>query len=460
MYKQVLSITTVAILIGLSGCVGRLVPFVELDNKTLTNLRKEVIVYDSEQLPNIKYKRLGTIEGYSCMYWEWGPRSSREEAIDQLRYRASALGGNGIANLACTEEGLSFAKNCYNSVTCNAVAIQLEPTGHTPSVASGEVSKTPQSAEQVKKQVEKNIDAVGSQDVEQLQAGVVKITAKSSGGTPKGGTGFIVRLDRDVAYIVTAAHVVAGDPQPKVEFFTKRNLPVLTEVLGLEGDDEVRGLALLVVRGEENLPKGLRALPLAETRRFSGGEDIIMIGFPRNAGPWAVVRGNISSRQGRDLYFSPTVDSGHSGGPILQSGKVVGLVAVAGQSSGRGVIARSVHDYVEGFGITVEDHIAPASLESSDNVLVSLKVQELDETLRREFNIPGNTRGVVINYIVPGSPAAAAGLERGDVIVEINHIGVKHLSQYHSVASNITQREMVMLLLNRRGNELFIAVQP
>ena len=325
---------------------------------------------------------------------------------------------------------------------------------------SDDVDSTRQNVEQVMKREATDIDTVRSQDVEQLQAGVVKITAKSSGGTPKGGTGFIVRLDRDVAYIVTAAHVVAGDPQPKVEFFTKRNLPVLTEVLGLEGDDEVRGLALLVVRGKENLPKGLRALPLAETRRFSGGEDIIMIGFPRNAGPWAVVRGNISSRQGRDLYFSPTVDSGHSGGPILQSGKVVGLVAVAGQSSGRGVIARSVHDYVEGFGITVEDHVAPASLESSDNVLVSLKVQELDETLRREFNIPGNTRGVVINYIVPGSPAAAAGLERGDVIVEINHIGVKHLSQYHSVASNITQREMVMLLLNRRGNELFIAVQP
>jgi hypothetical protein len=60
----------------------------------------------------------------------------------------------------------------------------------------------------------------------------------------------------------------------------------------------------------------------------------------RYAGPWAVVKGNISSRQGRDLYFSPTVDFGHSGGPIIQDGKVVGLVTVAGQSSGRGVIAK------------------------------------------------------------------------------------------------------------------------
>jgi hypothetical protein len=48
-----------------------------------------------------------------------------------------------------------------------------------------------------------------------------------------------------------------------VEFFTKRNLPVTAEVLGLEGDDEVRGLAFVVVRGPENLPKGLTALSLA-----------------------------------------------------------------------------------------------------------------------------------------------------------------------------------------------------
>lgn len=201
------------------------------------------------------------------------------------------------------------------------------------------------------------------QNAEQLKAGVVKITAKPSGGTLKTGTGFIVRLDKDATYIVTAAHVVVGDPRPKVEFFTKRNLPVASEVLGVEGDDEVRGLALLVVRGPEHLPKGLRALPFAESPRFSGGEDIMMIGFPGNAGPWNVIKGNISSRQGRDLYFSPPVDSGHSGGPILQNGKVVGLVAAAGQSSGRGVIARSVHDYVEGFGITVQEHVTPRSTD-------------------------------------------------------------------------------------------------
>ena len=129
-----------------------------------------------------------------------------------------------------------------------------------------------------------NAREIGAQDIARLQSGVVKITAKPPSGTTSIGTGFIVRLETNAAYIVTAAHVVAGDAHPKVEFFTKRNMPVMAEVLGLEGDDEVRGLALVVVRGTENLPKEITSLPLA-TASLSGGEDILVIGFPRNAGP-------------------------------------------------------------------------------------------------------------------------------------------------------------------------------
>lgn len=113
--------------------------------------------------------------------------------------------------------------------------------------------------------------ATGSaKSIKDLKRGIVKITAQVEGRTNI-GTGFIVRLDKDAAYIVTAAHVVAGDTHPKVEFFTNRNLPVTAEVLGLEGNDEVRGLALLVVRGPENLPKGLTALSLAGATRLTGG---------------------------------------------------------------------------------------------------------------------------------------------------------------------------------------------
>ena len=58
----------------------------------------------------------------------------------------------------------------------------------------------------------------------------VKITAQVEGQQPNVGTGFIVRLEKDVAHIVTAAHIVSGDSHPQVEFLTKRDVPVSAEV--------------------------------------------------------------------------------------------------------------------------------------------------------------------------------------------------------------------------------------
>lgn len=195
---------------------------------------------------------------------------------------------------------------------------------------------------------------VAADEPKHLLLGVVKITSSPPEESAKVGTGFIVRLESDAAYIVTAAHVIAGDMQPQVEFFTKRNVSVPAEVLGAEGGDEVRGLALLVVRGREKLPPGLTAMPVAPGVRLSGGEEIIIIGFPRGAGPWAIIRGSIVSRRGRDIDFAAALDEGNSGGPILKANQVVGMVAGLGRSYGRGVPAMSVYDFLDGFGITPE----------------------------------------------------------------------------------------------------------
>jgi S1-C subfamily serine protease len=111
---------------------------------------------------------------------------------------------------------------------------------------------------------------VGTLDNAVLKAGVVRITASPPGETQKVGTGFIVRLEKDVAYIVTAAHVVSGDAQPKVQFYTQRDIPVQGTVRHSEGGDEVTGLAMLVVRGKDNLPPGLSALTMTSTMRLSG----------------------------------------------------------------------------------------------------------------------------------------------------------------------------------------------
>ena len=188
-----------------------------------------------------------------------------------------------------------------------------------------------------------------AQEAKTLEAGVVKITAQV-GASRKVGTGFIIQVSPDAAYIVTASHVVEGDRNPKVEFFTRKNVPVSADVVGQEGGDP-RGLALLLVKGKGNLPSGLSALPFAPSIQLKGGDDVIVIGFPRMAGDWSVIKGNIVSRQGREITFSGAIDEGCSGGPLIRGSQVVGLVTGLTGSYGRAALATGVQEFVEGYGV-------------------------------------------------------------------------------------------------------------
>ncbi len=103
----------------------------------------------------------------------------------------------------------------------------------------------------------------------------------------------------------------------------------------------------------------------------------------------------------------------------------------------------------------------PADTEKPpDNVLASLKVQVLDAAMRSQLNISPKTTGVAIQQVEAGSPAEAAGLQRGDVIQEINREVVKSLDDYKKAAAKVKKEEMVVLLLSRQGNNLFVAVNP
>ncbi len=95
-----------------------------------------------------------------------------------------------------------------------------------------------------------------AQQIDELKAGVVKITATLDGRT-RVGTGFIVGLKADAAYIVTASHVIEGDPSPEINFFTQPAQSFATKVLGQEPGDP-KGLAALHVTGD--LPAGIRVL--------------------------------------------------------------------------------------------------------------------------------------------------------------------------------------------------------
>ena len=69
-------------------------------------------------------------------------------------------------------------------------------------------------------------------------------------------------------------------------------------------------------------------------------------------------------------------------------------------------------------------------------------------------------RTLVVTGVEPGGQAEAAGLQRGDIIQEVNHETVKTVDDYLKAANKIKKDELAVLLVNRQGNSLFVAVNP
>ncbi len=190
-----------------------------------------------------------------------------------------------------------------------------------------------------------------AQDLERSKASVVKITSQLD-GERRTGTGFVVKVEAEEVYIVTASHVVEGDKTPQLQFLARRNKPVKAQVLNLEGGDP-RGLALLLVRGKENFPSDVRALSLSAQSAVTGGQEVFAIGFGQGQGEWAVIRANVVGMQGRDIKVEGRIEEGNSGGPLLKDGQVVGLVT--GVKQGFGVATPSVFValVLKGWGLEV-----------------------------------------------------------------------------------------------------------
>ncbi len=217
---------------------------------------------------------------------------------------------------------------------------------------------------------------------DELKAGVVKVIASVEGKT-RVGTGIIVRVEHDAVHVVTASHVIEGDPRPQVEFFTRPNRPLAARVVGLEGGDP-RGLAALLVEGE--LPSGLRALTLDPSVQVSGGEAVTLIGFPRKLGTaWAVTTGSISGLRGRDITLQAPADEGNSGGPLILDDKVVGVITESRGSFAYAVPAIIAQFALSSWGIKLaQSPAAPAPPEPGPAADPELRELERLEAAIRE----------------------------------------------------------------------------
>ncbi len=136
---------------------------------------------------------------------------------------------------------------------------------------------------------------------------------------------------------------------------------------------------------------------------------------------------------------------------VLREGKEVTLTLVLGERPSDQVLAKR--------GPVPPKEKAPA-MEIPDNVLAGLQVEPLSKDNRSQYGIPEEATGVLVAKVKSGSKAEAAGIQAGDLIQEVSRETVKSMDDYKNIALKISKNELVVLLINRRGNNLFVAVNP
>ncbi len=107
-----------------------------------------------------------------------------------------------------------------------------------------------------------------------------------------------------------------------------------------------------------------------------------------------------------------------------------------------------------------DDRATLARLKPSDvEATLGLRVRDINPEIARRLRLE-NPQGVVVAEVDPDGPAAEAGVRRGDVIREVNRTTITDLDSYEAATAKLDLEAAVLLLLERRGNNLYVALKP
>ncbi len=224
------------------------------------------------------------------------------------------------------------------------------------------------------------------------------------------GSGFIISDD---GYILTNHHVIAGADEVIVRMANR-----MEYVARIIGSDEASDVAVLKVEAEE-----LPTLKLGDSNELKVGEWVLAIGSP--FGFDATVTAGIVSAKGRSLpsdNYVPfiqtdvAINPGNSGGPLFNlDGEVVGINSQIYSRSG-GFMGLSFAIPIE-LAVDVANQIKETG--SVSRGWLGVLIQEVTRELAESFGME-SPHGALVAKVLDDSPAAEAGLQVGDVIVEFN----------------------------------------
>jgi len=265
------------------------------------------------------------------------------------------------------------------------------------------------------------------------------------------GSGVIVDAKRGL--VLTNNHVVANAVQITVTLRDGRHLDA--EVVGTDPETDV---AVIKVPAEN-----LVAIPTADSDAMRVGDFVVAIGNPFGLGQ--TVTSGIVSALGRSglgiegyedfIQTDASINPGNSGGALVNlAGALVGInTAIFSQTGGN-----------IGIGFAIPINMALQIMEqlvekgAVDRGFVGVSAQDLNPDLAAAFGIK-DKQGAVVTGVMEDSPAAAAGLQTGDVIIEINDKPVRNAGDVRNHIGLLPVGEKVDFVVVRDGRERNLTVE-
>ena len=264
------------------------------------------------------------------------------------------------------------------------------------------------------------------------------------------GSGFIISAD---GYIMTNNHVVEGATKVTVRLLDKRQFEAK-----VVGRDPQTDIAIIKIDARD-----LPTATLGNSDHVRIGEWVLAVGNPLGEAFSFTVTAGIVSAKGRLLEGLPNrssysimdfiqtdaaINPGNSGGPLVNvRGEVVGVNSAIASENG----------FYQGYGFAIPANLARVvgnQLIAEGRVRRSVLGVAIDDADEEDAAYAGfdEVRGVVVNdYSMPNSPAEKAGIEPGDLIVELDGEPVYYVAQLQQLVGFKAPGSTVKVTVIRKG---------